>query len=292
MASGSNASPTWPRPPPADYVFNNLLADLSIVIKREELDDLKQRFKHVQDVQDVDTLRGLFDCLRDEGFIDQYNILYIQQIVRVLGKEALVRKLKRHVDVLGEDKVLHFIKNKKTANGYSQIEFHIKGHGISDPKQVETYRSVVASILVCPVDEVIINGIQATNSTVLTIMIPTMYATFLVKQLEKHSQRIISSFIAINVDTINVNNNKIELQIEGNIYKAKKESREHEPMHLATKISITLRRNANKQQTTNAQTPYKNERKRSFQNTEIVTRSHAKHVYPPRKIMRKHLTVC
>ncbi|XP_060607489.1 uncharacterized protein LOC132759692 [Ruditapes philippinarum] len=241
----------------------------------------------VQQLQGVDSPRKLFDCLKKGKFIGQYNILYIQQIVRVLEREDLVGILNKYVEVLGEDKVLHFIeKSKETVNGYSQIEFHIKGHGISDPTEIETFRIEVSRLLLCPLHEVIINGIQATNSTVLTIMIPTMYATFLVKQLEKYSHRIISSVMAINVDTITVNNDKFEMLIEGKIYKAKKERREHGPIQLAEQ-DCAPRRNGNKQQTTNAQALLKNERKRSI----IETRSHAKHdrqvkqLSPPRNVL-------
>jgi hypothetical protein len=67
----------------------------------------------VQDVQDVHSPREFFDCLRNMRFIDQYNILYIQQIVRVLEKQDLVGILNRYVEVLGEDKVLHFIEKSK-----------------------------------------------------------------------------------------------------------------------------------------------------------------------------------
>lgn len=255
--TGANASGF--RSPPESYVFDNLIADLSNAITKEELKDLKQRFKNVQHVESP---LEMFGYLRDQRFIGPHNILYIQQIVRVLEKEDLVEKLERYVTMFEEDKVLHFFPEiTVTADGYSMIKYHIKGNGISETSQLEEFRREVARLLICPLHEVNINGIQETNSTILTLMIPTMYVDFLAKRLDKHNQRIIRSFMELNVDTVTFNNNELKLQMEGKFYTAKKGSREHGEVKFAEKENIKTQRDAIKQQTTNAQTVRKIEKR-------------------------------
>lgn len=279
IITGTNASGF--RSPPESYVFDNLIADFSNAITKEELKDLKQRFKNVQHVESP---QEMFEYLRDQKFIGPYNILYIQQIVRNLERKELVEKLERYVTMFEEDKVMHFFpETTVTAEGYSMIKYHIKGHGISETSQLEEFRREVARLLICPLQEVNINGIQETNSTILTLMIPTMYVDFLAERLKKHNQRIIRSFMELNVDTVTFNNNELKLQMEGKFYTAKKESREHGEDKFAEKENNTAQRDTNKQQTTNAQTVMKIERI-SREKNGIVTKGHRRSMSPPRQI--------
>ncbi|XP_060573618.1 uncharacterized protein LOC132731448 isoform X2 [Ruditapes philippinarum] len=144
MASGSYTLPCGFKPPSESYVFDNLIADLSQAISEQELENLKQRFERVQHVR---TPREMFDSLRDMGFIGNYDILYIQQIVRVLDRVDLVEKLLKYVQMFEEDTVLHFVQEKKiTTNGFILVQFHVKGKGISETCQLEEFRREASCI--------------------------------------------------------------------------------------------------------------------------------------------------
>ncbi|XP_060607487.1 uncharacterized protein LOC132759689 isoform X2 [Ruditapes philippinarum] len=248
----SNILPYGFKPPSEGYEFDNLIADLSQAISEQELENLKQRFK---DVQHVRTPREMFVSLRNMGFINNYNILYIQQIVRVLDREDLVEILLKYAQMFEEDTVLHFVQKTTIINDrFSLVQFHIKGKGISETGQLEKFRSEVSRLLLCPIQEVIISGIQATNSTILTLMIPTLYANFLAKQLEKQSQRIISSFMLLNVDLIISDNNEFQLQVKGELYEARKRSTEHKPVQSIKQESRTPTRRMDTEQTKHPQT--------------------------------------
>ncbi|XP_060607488.1 uncharacterized protein LOC132759690 [Ruditapes philippinarum] len=156
-----------------------------------------------------------------------------------------------------EDTVLHFVQKTTIINDrFTLVQFHIKGKGISETGQLERFRSEVSRLLLCPIQEVIISGIQATNSTILTLMIPTLYANFLAKQLEKQSQRIISSFLLLNVDLVISDKNEFELQVKGELYEARKRSTKHKPGQSTKPERSTPKRRMDKEQTKNAQ-PWK-----------------------------------
>ncbi|XP_045198025.1 uncharacterized protein LOC123552428 isoform X2 [Mercenaria mercenaria] len=210
MALSSRVHSVPPMPDPCQYRFDNFITDICKKITEEDLNELKYRFKDIIDY-DVRNPRAMFDALIEKGFVDCYNILYVQQIFRVLKKEDLLELAAEYVCLFEEDDVLHFFKKTtRPAPGFENVEFHVKGRFASN-EDLEGFRRKISTILLVPLYQVIFKGVQETRSLLITVMLPKLYAGFLMNQLRKNKQHIIASFLQLEVDEILVSADKFQL---------------------------------------------------------------------------------
>ncbi|XP_053389629.1 uncharacterized protein LOC128552607 [Mercenaria mercenaria] len=215
----------FPSTPPPDYKFNNLIVDLSKNITSLELVELKERFKEIIP-HDVRTPRAMFDALRTAGYVDGHNILYIQQILRALGREDLLEIAAKYIKLFEEDEILHFFqKTTHLAEGCSIVEFHVVGHNLSNRRDLEAFRKEVSTILLVPIHEVIVKGVQETSSTLITLMLPEIFVLFLKHQLDKNKQYMIESLIRQGVDEVLFSTHDFKLKREGTYFLAEKTQR-------------------------------------------------------------------
>lgn len=64
-------------------------------------------------------------------------------------------------------------------NGYEYIKFHIAGREKMNRHKLEELRMHVSHALCVPVEYIIASGIEATNSILVTFMVPEGYANIL-----------------------------------------------------------------------------------------------------------------
>ncbi|XP_053397920.1 uncharacterized protein LOC128556519 isoform X2 [Mercenaria mercenaria] len=165
----------------------------------------------------------MFSDLKEKGYINCYNIIYIQQIIHVLKRDDLLEVATRYTSMFEEDSVLHFYKKSTfTADGCSIVEFHVVGHNLASRDDIENFRKKISTILAVPLLEVIFKGVQLTASILVTVMLPDMYVTFLERQLRKHTQYILASLMQQNIDQVIFPADIFQLQKEGTYFIVKK----------------------------------------------------------------------
>lgn len=66
-----------------------------------------------------------------------------------------------------------------TENGYEYVKFHIGGKEKLDRNKLEELRMLVSRVICVPLSFIIVSGIEATNSILITFMVPEGYANVL-----------------------------------------------------------------------------------------------------------------
>ncbi|XP_053397911.1 uncharacterized protein LOC123552426 isoform X3 [Mercenaria mercenaria] len=278
------------RPPPDSYQLNNFVTELSKEITRQDLDELKRRFRDIIS-DNVQSAKEMFDELREKEYVNCHNILYIQQIIRVLNRTNLLEIAAKYIKQFEEDDILHFFEKKtEPAPGCAIVEFHVVGHRISNKKALEQFRLEVSRILMIPRDDVIIKGVQATSSILITLMLPDMYVNYLKSQIEKNKQYMISSLIQQGVDEVRFTTVDFTLQKEGRYFISKKGQVSEETGHQKTTTKMAERREQTSGSLqTNSKSLHAKILKRDQPEKSVVTRSNAQSLSPVSKKMRIHV---
>ncbi|XP_053397917.1 uncharacterized protein LOC128556518 [Mercenaria mercenaria] len=263
MANQLNQPPDGP-----SYIYDNFIHDLCTAISNEELEELKDRFKDVIDAK-VNDPRQMFSDLKEKGYINCYNIIYIQQIIRVLKRDDLLEVATRYTTLFEEDIVLHYHKKSTVlAGGCSIVDFHVVGHNLSSREDIENLRMKISTILLVPLHEVIFKGVQPTDSTLVTVMLPDMYVKFLERQLRKHTQYILASLMQQNIDQVIFPADIFQLQKEGTYFIVKEV-----PTSVQNENSETMS-NGNKGQTDSSDVLLKRKAKPETQISKLTKQNH------------------
>ncbi|XP_053397916.1 uncharacterized protein LOC128556517 [Mercenaria mercenaria] len=267
----TSAKPNVLNPPPDEpsYIYDNFINDLCKAISSEELKELKDRFKDVIDSK-VNDPRQMFSDLKEKGYINCYNIIYIQQIIRVLKRDDLLEVATRYTTLFEEDKVLHFYeKSTVLATGCSIVEFHVVGQNSRLSREdIENLRKKISTILLVPLHEVIFKGVQETQSILVTVMLPDMYVKFLERQLRKHTQYILASLMQQNIDQVIFPAGIFQLQKEGTYFIVKEV-----PTSVQNEKSETMS-NGNKGQTDSSDDLLKRKAKPETQISKLTKQNH------------------
>lgn len=72
-----------------------------------------------------------------------------------------------------------------TENGYEYVKFHISGKEKLDRNKLEELRMLVSRVICVPLSFIIVSGIEATNSILITFMVPEGYANVLADLTDK-----------------------------------------------------------------------------------------------------------
>lgn len=97
-----------------------------------------------------------------------------------LGRKDLHSKFVRFAQRRGN--IIHFhTPNEKPENGYEYLKFHIGGHKQDKMtrNELEELRTLVSRVLCVPSEFIVVAGIEATNSILVTFMIPEGYSIIL-----------------------------------------------------------------------------------------------------------------
>ncbi|XP_062588028.1 uncharacterized protein LOC134249699 [Saccostrea cucullata] len=170
--------------PSSDYALNAFLLDIANEITDEELEDLKFLVSgdygiSKRALEKITRPIHLFTALRERGLLNSNNLLTLQSMLWHIKKRNL---LQRYVDFAENIGVPYFVvPNDTPENGYTYVHFHIKGKGLCQLKrtQLEELRMKIAEILHVPPKFIIIAGIQASNSLVITFMVPREFTYLL-----------------------------------------------------------------------------------------------------------------
>lgn len=93
-------------------------------------------------------------------------------------------------------------------NGYKNVQFHIKGElSGHDKDYIQNVIETVAAILDCKEEDILLNGVQHSNSFLLSLSVKTVYIRKLLAINEPDRLRLIRlniDYIIIDKETINL----------------------------------------------------------------------------------------
>ncbi|XP_045198030.2 uncharacterized protein LOC123552432 [Mercenaria mercenaria] len=187
--------------PPDGYDFNNLVEDFRDAMDGNDVRRVKRRFREILP-EEVETSEQLVDSLVQNRYISDRNIVYLQQIVRVLNKRHLLIKTIEYADKQRQ-KVLHFrVSSTQTRPGYTLIKIHIEGHMCHTEEDVQNIRQNISNIVLVPLEDISVISIETTNSLLITFMLPELYAEVLHAFLDTKKFHLFQPLIRLGVDEI------------------------------------------------------------------------------------------
>ena len=180
--ANSSRNDEFPLPtmPSGDWEMNVFLNELAAELTGGDLKTMKHLLtgyngsgkavlEHIKDPID------LFLHLRQRLILTRDNIVCLQAMLWHTGRKDLHNKFVKFAKKRGN--IVHFFApSDKPENGYEFIKFHISGREKMNRHKLEELRMLVSNALCIPLEFVIASGIEATNSIMVTFMVPEGYA--------------------------------------------------------------------------------------------------------------------
>ncbi|CAC5411159.1 unnamed protein product [Mytilus coruscus] len=217
-----NAGATFENPS-LDYQLNVCLGNISKEITENELTHMKFLLSgNVSNIfltsfSDGGTPRGvlekistplkLFEHLKGRCLLSRENILYIQAMLYHAGRIDLFNKMLDFAKQRGE--TLHcFPESETPVYGYKFVKVHVAGTDNYNRSTLEAIQSTVSAYMNVPSHFVTVQGIQATQSYLITFMVPEHCIEFLtvIKPAEKRC------LLSLGVDFIMIEGTTIALE--------------------------------------------------------------------------------
>ncbi|WAR08934.1 hypothetical protein MAR_018892 [Mya arenaria] len=202
-------------PPPADWQFNKFLGEIADSLMMEDLVKIKHQFSGdggigLSVLEGINTPRELFRILKNRGYLNRNNMIYLQSALKVIGRMDLVQKA---IDFCRETgNTLHFYPaTEEPENGYRYVRLHVDGIDYSNctDSYLQQLRERLASILFLPPQFIMIAGIEPSSSMLLTFMIPEQYCELLLNMLK--SGEVFPCLQKLGVDVISVDELTVNL---------------------------------------------------------------------------------
>ncbi|XP_053397918.1 uncharacterized protein LOC123553573 [Mercenaria mercenaria] len=198
--------------PPHGYHFNNLVEDFRDAMNNDDVTRVKRRFTEILP-DEVETSEQLVQCLLQKNYISERNIVYLQQIVRVLNKRDLLIKTIEYAQNQRQ-KVLHFRESStQTRPGYTLIKIHVEGHTCNTEGDVQNIRQTISNIVLVPLEDISVITTETTNSILITFMLPTVYVEVLQAFLDTQKFYLFRPLLRLGVDKILVSGERYNIKL-------------------------------------------------------------------------------
>lgn len=198
--------------PSLDYKLNVCLVNISREITDEDLDIMKCLISGEQGsprgvLEKITTALKLFEHLKGRCLLSRDNILCLQAMLYHARRIDLFNELLEFAKERGE--TLHCYPESNTpVNGYKYVKFHVAGTTKYNRSTLEAIRSTASTYMNVPSHFVTVQGIQATQSYLVTFMVPDHCIEYLTRLKPAEKQCLIS----LGVDLIVVEDKTIALR--------------------------------------------------------------------------------
>lgn len=159
--------------PGEEYRLNVFLVELANSISRAELKVLTFFLQGdgglgQATLEKIEDSLDLFKYLKQKRHLSIDNICMLQALIWNLGRKDLYRKIVEFSRQF--QNILYFYAPKETPeNGFEYVKFHLEGN--SRRSDVESLQMQVANLLCVPRENVIVAGVEKSNSIIITLMI-------------------------------------------------------------------------------------------------------------------------
>ncbi|CAC5413455.1 unnamed protein product [Mytilus coruscus] len=181
-----------PTPPSDDWPMNVFLNELADELTAEDLKKMKNLLSGLNGtakgvLEAIKDPLDLFTHLRQKTILTRDNVVFLQAMLWHTKRKDLHNKFVKFAKERGN--VIHFYSpSEKPENGYEYVKFHIGGKEKMNRHKLEHLRALVSFALCVPLDFVVVSGIEATNSILVTFMIPEGYAHVLSELSNKEKE--------------------------------------------------------------------------------------------------------
>lgn len=168
-----------PTLPSEDWPMNVFLNELADELTAEDLKKMKNLLSGLNGtakgvLEAIKDPLDLFTHLRQKTILTRDNVVFLQAMLWHTKRKDLHKKFVKFAKERGN--VIHFYSpSEKPENGYEYVKFHIGGKEKMNRHKLEQLRALVSYALLVPLDFVVVSGIEATNSILVTFMIPEGY---------------------------------------------------------------------------------------------------------------------
>ncbi|XP_071179739.1 uncharacterized protein [Mytilus edulis] len=210
--------------PSLDYKLNVFLVNIAREITDEDLDIMKFVISGDQGsprgvLEKITTAFKLFDHLKGRCLLSRDNILCLQAMLYHARRIDLFNELLEFAKERGE--TLHCYPESNTpVNGYKYVKFHVAGTANYNRSTLEAIRSTASTYMNVPLHFVTVQGIQATQSYLVTFMVPDHCIEYLTRLKPAEKQCLLSlgvDFIVVEDNTIALRDKKVDTKAEPGI---------------------------------------------------------------------------
>ena len=106
--------------------------------------------------------------------------------------------------------IIHFYSS---VNGFRHVTFHLRGTGACRRKKIQDLRYQIAVLLCCPIEYIIPDGVEPTDSVYVTFMIPEWCIDVLMK-IQSEDKATPNSF---GVDRFKVGDDYVDCKGKKNV---------------------------------------------------------------------------
>lgn len=199
-----------PTIPSDDWEMNVFLKELADGLTDEDLKTMKHFVSGFHGtrkgvLESIKDPLDFFQHLRHRLILTRDNIVVLQSMLWHLGRKDLHNKFVKFAKKRGN--IIHFYNSKdKPENGYEYLHFHVAGKEKMNRNKLEELRALVSRVLCVPSEFIVVTDIEATNSILITFMIPEGYSNIILELNDKDKEYLGSKgvdAVLCNGETIN-----------------------------------------------------------------------------------------
>ncbi|XP_052072904.1 uncharacterized protein LOC127711006 [Mytilus californianus] len=203
--------------PSLDYKLNVCLVNISREITDEDLDIMKCLISGEQGsprgvLEKITTALKLFEHLKGRCLLSRDNILCLQAMLYHARRIDLFKELLAFAEERGD--TLHcYPESDRPVNGYKYVRFHVAGTKSNNRSTLEAIRSAASTYMNVPSHFVTVQGIQATQSYLITFMVPEHCIEYVTRLKPSEKQCLLSlgvDFIVVEGKTITLQDAKLD----------------------------------------------------------------------------------
>ncbi|XP_062578844.1 uncharacterized protein LOC134240777 [Saccostrea cucullata] len=145
-------------------------------------------------VNEMISMSDILNILEKKGYFSSEDVIWVQYCLRKIGCNELYKKCYQYAK---QNEALCFYENQPVRNGYKHVGFHVAGNIKKySTKEIFQIQKTVASMIGCPIEEVIIDGLKPDESFVVVLSIKDAYIDALLALAEQ----ILDNLYELNVD--------------------------------------------------------------------------------------------
>lgn len=199
-----------PTIPSDDWEMNVFLKELADGLTDDDLKTMKHFVSGFHGtrkgvLESIKDPLDFFQHLRHRLILTRDNIVVLQSMLWHLGRKDLHNKFVKFAKKRGN--IIHFYNSKdKPENGYEYLHFHVAGKEKMNRNKLEELRALVSRVLCVPSEFIVVTDIEATNSILITFMIPEGYSNIILELNDKDKEYFGSKgvdAVLCNGETIN-----------------------------------------------------------------------------------------
>lgn len=208
--SSRNDDLQLPTIPSDDWEMNVFLKELADGLTDDDLKTMKHFVSGFHGtrkgvLESIKDPLDFFQHLRHRLILTRDNIVVLQAMLWHLGRKDLHNKFVKFAKKRGN--IIHFYNSKdKPENGYEYLHFHVAGKEKMNRNKLEELRALVSRVLCVPSEFIVVTDIEATNSILITFMIPEGYSNIILELNDKDKEYLGSKgvdAVLCNGETIN-----------------------------------------------------------------------------------------